>query len=114
MVAHPLVAQLRFARTEFVRGLDGVPEGLVWQLPMNSLGWMVGHMANQLVPGLRERVGTARPASTPSLAGMWSVWRTVTPAADEYLDTLTVDDLGTYLKQKASRSTRASAPCSCG
>ena len=48
-MAHPLVAQLRFARSEFVRGLDGVSEadGLVRQLPMNSLGWMVGHMANQ-------------------------------------------------------------------
>jgi uncharacterized damage-inducible protein DinB len=28
---------------------------------------------------------------------MWSVWRTITPAADEYLDTLDVDRLGTYL-----------------
>jgi uncharacterized damage-inducible protein DinB len=112
MVAHPLVEQLRFARSEFVRGLDGVSEadGLVRQLPMNSLGWMVGHMANQehrywvmlaqgkeLVPGLRQRVGTGRPASTPSIAEMWSVWQSVTPAADEYLDTLTVDGLGTYL-----------------
>lgn len=112
MTPHPLVTQLRFARSEFVRGLDGVSEadGLVRQLPMNSLGWIVGHMANQehrywvmlaqgkeLVPGLRERVGTGRPASTPSLAEMWSAWRTVTPAADEYLNTLTVDTLGTYL-----------------
>ena len=112
MVAHPLVAQLRFARSEFLRGLDGVSEadGLVRHLPMNSLGWMVGHMANQehrywvmlaqgkeLVPGLRERVGTGRPASTPSLAEMWSVWRTVTPAADAYLDGLTVEGLGTFL-----------------
>ena len=45
---------------------------------MNSIGWMVGHMANQehrysvvfaqgreVVSGLRERVGTGRPASTP-------------------------------------------------
>lgn len=115
MVAHPLVAQLRFARSEFVRGLDGVSEaeGLVRQLPMNSLGWMVGHMANQehrywvmlaqgkeLVPGLRERVGTGRPASTPSIAEMWSVWQTVTPAANAYLDTLTVDRLGTYLRHE--------------
>lgn len=77
---------------------------------MNSLGWMVGHLANQehrywvmfaqgteLVPGLVDRVGTGRPASTPPLAEMWSVWRTVTAAADDYLDTLTVDRLGTFL-----------------
>jgi hypothetical protein len=112
MTPHSLVQQLRFARTEFVRRLDGASEadGLVRQLPMNSLGWMVGHMANQehrywvmlaqgkeLVPGLIDRVGTGRPASTPPLAEMWSVWRTVTPAADEYLETLTVDGLGTHL-----------------
>jgi uncharacterized damage-inducible protein DinB len=111
-VAHPLVAQLRFARSEFARGLDGVSEaeGMVRHLPMNSIGWMVGHMANQehrywvvfaqgreVVTGLRERVGTGQPASTPSLDEMWSVWRTITPAADEYLDTLDVDQLGTYL-----------------
>jgi hypothetical protein len=109
---HPLVTQLRFARSEFVRGLEGVSEadGLVRHLPMNSIGWMVGHMANQehrywvvfaqgreVVSGLRERVGTGQPASTPPLAEMWSVWRAVTPAADDYLDSLTIDRLGTHL-----------------
>ena len=109
---HPLVSQLRFARSEFMRGLDGVSEadGLVRHLPMNSLGWMVGHLANQehrywivfaqgreVVSGLAERVGTGRPASTPPLAEMWSTWRTVTSEADDYLDSLTVDVLGTHL-----------------
>jgi uncharacterized protein DUF664 len=122
MTPHPLVMQLRFARSEFVRGLDGVSEadGLIRQLPMNSLGWMVGHLANQehrywvvfaqgteLVPGLIERVGTGRPASTPSLAEMWSVWRTVTAAADGYLDMLTVDRMGRFCSAMVSRSTRA-------
>jgi len=112
MTPHPLVTQLRFARSEFVRGLDGVSEAdsVVRRLPMNSIGWMVGHLANQehrywvvlaqeteLVSGLNDRVGTGRPASIPPLDEMWSVWRTVTAAADEYLDTLTVDRLGTFL-----------------
>lgn len=112
MSTHPLVAQLRFARSEFVRGLAGVSEedGGRRLMPMNSLGWMVGHLANQehrywvmlaqerdLAPGLFELVGTGRPASTPPLTGMWSVWRTVTAAADEYLDALTVARLGTFL-----------------
>jgi uncharacterized damage-inducible protein DinB len=112
MTPHPQVTQLRFARSEFVRGLEGVSEqdGLVRKLPMNSIGWIVGHMANQehrywvvfaqereVVSGLRERVGTGRPASTPSLSEMWSVWRTATAAADEYLDALTVESLGTHL-----------------
>jgi uncharacterized damage-inducible protein DinB len=95
-----------------VRGLDGVsePDGLARKLPMNSIGWMVGHMANQehrywvvfaqgkeVVHGLMERVGTGRPASTPPLGEMWAAWRSATAAADDYLDMLTVDRLGTFL-----------------
>jgi hypothetical protein len=112
MDRHPLVTQLHFARSEFARGLDGVSEadGVVRVDPMNSIGWMVGHLANQehrywvmlaqdrsIAPGLHELVGTGRPASTPALAEMWSVWRTITTAADEYLDALTVERLGSFL-----------------
>jgi uncharacterized damage-inducible protein DinB len=112
MTPHPLVTRLRFARSEFVRGLDGVSEadGLIRKLPMNSIGWMVGHMANQehrywvvfaqgreVVSGLMDRVGTGKPASTPPLAEMWTAWRTATRAADEYLDTLAADRLSTHL-----------------
>ena len=80
---HPLVTQLRFARSEFARGLEGVSEadGLRRLVPMNSIGWMVGHLANQehrywvawaqqrdVAPGLHERVGYGTPASTPPRA----------------------------------------------
>lgn len=110
----PLVTQLRFARSEFVRGLAGVSaeHGVVRLDPMNSIGWMVGHLANQehrywvvlaggtdLVPGLAERVGTGRPPSTPPLAEMWAHWRLVTTAADAYLDTLTINGLSTFLQR---------------
>jgi hypothetical protein len=109
---HPLVTQLRFARSEFVRGLEGVSEadGIRRLQPMNSIGWMVGHLANQehrywvvwalgkdVAPGLNERVGYGKPASTPPLGEMWAVWRTVTAAADAYLDTLTPALLQTHL-----------------
>src|SRR5262245_43933567 len=109
---HPLVTQLRFARSEFVRGLEGVSEadGLRRIQPMNSIGWMVGHLANQehrywvvwaqqqdVAPRLHERVGYGQPASTPALAEMWAVWRTVTATADAYLDTLTPALLQTHL-----------------
>ena len=108
---HPLVTQLRFARSEFVRGLDGVsPEDALRRLgPMNSIGWTVGHLASQenaywvflgqglrLQPELRKLVGTGQPASTPPLDEMWAAWREITTAADRYLDTLTVEALETY------------------
>jgi DinB family protein len=111
---HPLITQLRFARSEFVRGLEGVSEadGLRRLLPMNSIGWMVGHLANQehrywvvwaqqrnVAPGLDERVGSGKPASTPPLGEMWAAWQTVTAAADAYLDALTPALLETHLKR---------------
>lgn len=112
MAAHPLVAQLRFTRSEFVRALDGVSEADAIRrvAPLNSLGWMVGHLANQehgywvrlaqhrdLAPGLHALVGTGRPASTPLLEEMWAAWRTITAAADAYLETLGQGDMQTFL-----------------
>ncbi len=107
-MAHFLVTQLRFARSEFVRGLEGISaEDAVKRLmPMNCISWMIGHLADQeqrywvlhaqghlVVAGLNERVGNGQPASTPPLDEMWSVWKAITAAADEYLDTLTSEIL---------------------
>ena len=117
-MAHPLVIQLRFARSEFARCLEGVSaEDAVRRiLPMNCISWIVGHMANQeqgwwlflaqgrlLVPGLNDLVGYRKPASTPPLDEMWDAWRTITQAADEYLDTLTTEILQTHLEYKGGR-----------
>ena len=46
-MAHPRVDQLRFARSEWQRGLAGLSEvdAGIRYLPMNSISWMVGHMA---------------------------------------------------------------------
>ena len=107
-----LVAQLRFSRSEFARGLEGVTEedATIRLIPMNCISWMVGHLANQehrywvifaqqknVAPGLVDLVGFGKPASTPALAEMWAAWRKVTKAADEYLDTLTPEILQGYL-----------------
>ena len=48
-MAHLLVSQLRFARSEFARALDGVSaEDAVRRImPLNCISWMVGHLANQ-------------------------------------------------------------------
>lgn len=112
MPPHLLVSQLRFARSEFVRGLEGVSgqDGVRRLAPMNSISWMVGHLANQehrywvlfaqqkdIAPGLYDLVGYGKPASTPPLAEMWAIWRKVTAAADAYLDTLTPEILQTFL-----------------
>ena len=118
MSCHPLVTQLRFARSEFARCLEGVSaEDAVRRImPMNCLSWIVGHMANQeqgwwvlvaqgrlVVSGLNDRVGYGKPASTPPLDEMWDAWRTITQAADEYLETLTTELLQTHLVFKGGR-----------
>jgi uncharacterized damage-inducible protein DinB len=108
MSVHPLVTQLRFARSEFARCLEGVSEedGVKRLMPMNSISWMVGHLTNQeqryylmlpgsqlVVPDLNDLVGFGKPASTPPLGEMWANWRIVTQAADAYLDALTAESL---------------------
>ena len=108
MSIHPLVSQLRFARGEFERCLEGVSEADAAQrlLPMNCISWFVGHLANQeqaywvliaqdklVVPGLNDLVGFGKPASTPPLSEMWTAWRTVTTAADRFLESLSADRL---------------------
>jgi uncharacterized damage-inducible protein DinB len=106
-VPHPRVDQLRFARSEWVRGLAALTEeDAVRRLdPMNSISWMVGHLAwhERLVwmergQGLSvepqlDAVANGAPASTPELAAMTAAWQRVTFAADPYLDTLTSTDL---------------------
>ena len=48
-MAHPLVDQLRFARSEFHRGLEGVSDEEARHrfLPMKCLSWNIGHLAAQ-------------------------------------------------------------------
>ena len=106
-MAHPRVEQLRFARSEWLRGLEGLTETDAGRRlePMNSISWMVGHLAwhERLISmergqGLRvelelDGVANGAPASTPSFAAMSAAWERVTALADAYLDTLTTDDL---------------------
>lgn len=117
---HPLVTQLQFTRSEFVRCLDGISDEEARQrlLPMNCLSWMIGHLATQeqfywvylaqgkvLYPKLYELVGYGRPPSTPPLADMWQAWRDITAAADVYLATVSTATLTTHLthREKPSR-----------
>lgn len=104
MSVHPLVVQLRFARAELLRMLEGLAAEDAGRrlLPMNSISWMVGHLANHeasfwllVAQGdttykwLASQVATGKPASTPPLDEMLAAWREITMKADAYLDTIT-------------------------
>ena len=118
-MTHPLVTQLHFARSEFRRCLEGLSDedAQTRLLPINSISWMIGHLANQeqfywvylaqgkaVQPNLYELVGTGRPATTPPLAEMWQVWQAITAVADEYLETVAAEQLTTHLIQGETKS----------
>jgi uncharacterized damage-inducible protein DinB len=111
-MTHPLIDQLRFTRSEFLRALDGVSDEEARRRfePMNCISWIVGHLAAQenaywvlwaqgkeLWPDLNGLVGYGSPPSTPPLDEMWQAWREITAAADAYLDTLTPEMLPLHL-----------------
>jgi hypothetical protein len=117
-MTQPLVTQLRFARSEFARCLDGLSDADARRrlLPMNCISWMIGHLANQehfywcilaqkkfIAPGLNDLVGTGKPASTPPLDEMWDIWQLVTATADSYLDTLTTEQFPIYFDFKGKK-----------
>jgi hypothetical protein len=102
------VEQLRFARSEFRRGLEGVTEEEARRriVPMNCMAWNVGHLAWQeqrywlyrahgqmLLPDINEQFAYGAPASTPSLGEVWGAWRKITEAADRWLDSVTTETL---------------------
>jgi uncharacterized damage-inducible protein DinB len=114
-MAHPLVDQFRFTRTEWVRGLQGISEedGARHFGPMNCIGWNVGHLAwheqrtflwrpqgTVLFPKLNELFAYGAPMNTPSLAEMLETWHAVSQAADSFLDSLTTAALQTDLLLK--------------
>ena len=107
-MAHLVVDQLRFARSEWLRGLRGVSEDDAKQHfgRMNSIGWIVGHLAWQeqryllwrsrdivLFPELQTEFAVGAPMSTPSLAEMRKVWTAVTKNSERFLDSLKTKDL---------------------
>jgi hypothetical protein len=106
IMPHPLVQQLRFARSELTRGLAGVTEEDARRrfLPMNCISWIVGHLAEQEqgnwltrmqnqtpLPELFEHFANGRPATTPPLDEMWTAWHKVIDASDPYLNSLSTE-----------------------
>ena len=105
---HPLVEQIRFTRSEWLHGLEGLTDddGARHFGQMNSIGWIVGHMTwheqrtflmrPQGVipfPVLNEVFANGAPMSTPLFHDMLDTWHQVTQAADPFLDSLTTQML---------------------
>lgn len=120
-MAHPLVEQLRFTRSEFVRGLAGLADADARKrlLPMNCISWMIGHLAWQeqryfitfptgetLLPDIQERFAFGSPHSTPPAKEMWAAWRRITRAADRFLDSLTTRKLREFVVLDGRRTSR--------
>ncbi|MFN8443792.1 MAG: DinB family protein [Caldilineaceae bacterium] len=107
-MTHPLIDQLRFTRSEWLRALEGVSDEDARKrfLPMNSISWTIGHLAWQEqrywltfaqgqtpISELNKQVGYGRPATTPPLEEMLGAWRIITQAADPWLDGVTTEKL---------------------
>src|SRR5215472_8784513 len=106
-MTHPLVTQLRFTRSEWVRGLKAVTAEEATRRfgAINPIAWMIGHLAWQeqlywieraqeiiVVPEVKQ-FGYGKPLVVPPLEEAWAWWRAVTRAADRYLDSLAGTDL---------------------
>jgi len=116
---HPLVLQLRFTRSEFVRAAKVSEEEAAKRvIPMNSISWTIGHLAWQeqryfiyfptgelLVPEIQD-YAFGSPHSAPSAKQMWAAWRRITKAADTWLDSLTVKKLQQMVVLKGKRTNR--------
>mgnify|MGYP001469375635 CR=1 FL=1 len=96
-MTHPLVDQLRFTRSEFLRGIRGVTEADAQRRiePMNAIGWNVGHLAWQEqqyfvtwptgrrpFPDIDREFASGGPASTPALERVLAAWTAITAEAD--------------------------------
>jgi len=120
-MTHPLVTQLRFTRSEFMRGVKGVSDEDARKrlLPMNCISWNIGHLAWQeqryflhfgqdkmLFSDINQSFAYGAPASTPPLEEVLSAWKAITAAADPWLDALTLDKLQEYVMSNGKPTAR--------
>jgi uncharacterized damage-inducible protein DinB len=107
-MAHPLVEQLRFSRSEFKRALEGLTDedSMKRVGPANCAAWNVGHLAWQeqrywlvrghdktIRPDVAKQFAYGAEASTPPLSESLAAWREITAASDQFLDALTTEKL---------------------
>ena len=112
MTPPPLVAQLRFTRSQFMTAVRGVPaeDARKRVMPMNCISWNVGHLAwqeqrylltfaqgLQPYPDIAKEFAYGAPASEPPLDRVLKAWREITAQADPWLDRLTSEDLRSHV-----------------
>ncbi|MCY3944727.1 MAG: DinB family protein [Anaerolineaceae bacterium] len=116
-MAHALVEQLRFTRSEWTRGLQDVDAEDARRRygRLNAISWMIGHLAwHEQLNWFRLAQGTTpipelgaygfgKPASEPPPDEMWDAWRRITAMADPWLDDLTAERMSDYLAGDARR-----------
>src|SRR5689334_6592145 len=120
-MTHPLVSQLRFTRSEFLRAIKGVTEEEARKrfLPMNCLSWNIGHLAWQEqryflhfaqgqmpFPEINTQFAYGAPASTPPLKDVLRAWKAITKAVDPWLETLTPAKLEEHVILKGRLNSR--------
>jgi uncharacterized damage-inducible protein DinB len=109
---HPLVEQLNFARSEFMRGIEGVSDEDAQKrlMPMNCISWNVGHLAWQeqrywltvaqgrtILPAIEQNYANGAPASTPSLKEVVKAWEVITHETELWLNALNSEALESFL-----------------
>jgi uncharacterized damage-inducible protein DinB len=107
-LAHPLVLQLRFTRSEFSRALSNISEEDAKKrvLPLNCISWTVGHLAWQeqryflfypngkyLIQEIQDNYRNGAPSSTPSLSEMLKAWTLITNETEGWIESMTTEKL---------------------
>jgi hypothetical protein len=108
--AHHLVRYLQHARREFRRAVDGmsVADSERRVGGINSVAWMVGHLAwqeqaywltsrGEAALADLDAFGGGRPEAPPQFDPLFDVWARVTSAADGWLTSLDDADLRSHL-----------------
>ena len=118
-MTHPLIDQLRFTRSEWLRALRGLSEkdATTHYGQMNCISWNVGHLAWQeqryfLIrpqglmprPDIQTRFTTGGPMSTPTLKETLAAWREITKAAEPFVVKITTKELLKDLPLDGKRS----------
>lgn len=121
MTPHPLVAQLRFTRSQFMTAVRGVPADDAQKrvLPMNCISWNVGHLAwqeqryfltfaqgLQPYPDIAKEFSIGAPASEPPVDRVLTAWRAITSQADPWLDGLTAAELESHVITRGKPTAR--------